>query len=331
MSHRATIWAWAQDKAEGLGKFVLLALADCHNGKTGLCNPSNRLLCRKTGLAERTVREVLAALQEAGLITRMMVPGAVCEFTLAMPEGAVIKAPTRRDTPARGAPHPGATCPPPRHVAPPTPASGAGAYKEGTKKEPGIEPGRFARATPVPPPEQAEIPSLPPRELSPLDRYWREAPALLATIQGIRGDRAAHTWAGKALKAMGKRPGRAMAVIRAAAAKPDAGVAYLQGCLKAEEARLAADTAPPAAASFPDAVDGIRVEPVLDRCWDILGGDSRFPRLGHTVAGWLTAGLAPAAIYASLTGAAAKGVEGFAGEASLDRWVRACARQAEDA
>ena len=331
MSHKATMWAWAQERATGLGKLVLLALADCHNGKTGLCNPSNRLLSQKTGLAGRTIRVVLADLQGAGLIGRMMVSGSVCEFTLAMPEAVPARAQKDALTPAPHAAPPGTTCRPPRHHMPPPPACGATAYKEGTRKEPGIEPGIYARGAPVPPSEQPEIPSLPPRELSPLDRYWREAPPLLATIQGVKGDRAAHMWAGKALKALGKRPGRAMAVIRAAAAKAEAGIPYLQGCLQAEVARLAADAAPPAAAPVPEAVDGVRVEPVLDRCWDILGGDSRFPKLGHTVAGWLGAGLPPAVIYASLTSAAAKGVSGFAGEASLDRWVRACVRQAEDA
>lgn len=59
-------------KCEGLqssAKFVLVALADCHNGKTGDCFPSIDRLAKMTGLSSRQVQRNIATLKKAGLIS----------------------------------------------------------------------------------------------------------------------------------------------------------------------------------------------------------------------------------------------------------------------
>lgn len=67
MSNVATDWAWKADLPPNL-KLVLLALAHCHNGKTGQCNPRVKTLADMVGKKHRTVRYDLKALQEAGYI-----------------------------------------------------------------------------------------------------------------------------------------------------------------------------------------------------------------------------------------------------------------------
>lgn len=51
-------------------KIVLLALADCENDETLRCDPSQAHLAAKASVSERTVREMLKALEERELITR---------------------------------------------------------------------------------------------------------------------------------------------------------------------------------------------------------------------------------------------------------------------
>lgn len=74
MSIRAQQWAIGQDVPASKGvsagpkRHVLLLLAWHHNGKTGECRPSERLLADESGMGERTVRRALAALIEDGLV-----------------------------------------------------------------------------------------------------------------------------------------------------------------------------------------------------------------------------------------------------------------------
>ena len=74
MSIRAINWAF-HEIAYGRGAdltpsaaLTLIALAHCHNQETGRCDPSLARLAEKTGLAERTVRLSLRALEKAGLL-----------------------------------------------------------------------------------------------------------------------------------------------------------------------------------------------------------------------------------------------------------------------
>lgn len=51
-------------------KIVLLALADCENDETLQCNPGQKHIAAKASVSERTVRAMLAALEERSLIVR---------------------------------------------------------------------------------------------------------------------------------------------------------------------------------------------------------------------------------------------------------------------
>lgn len=68
MSIEATTWAFSVRVKSG-PKLVLLALANCHNGRTGRCDPSIITLCDDTGLSKTAVHRALRDLEAAGLIT----------------------------------------------------------------------------------------------------------------------------------------------------------------------------------------------------------------------------------------------------------------------
>ena len=63
-----TDWAWNQDCEKGTSKIVLLYLAQCHNAKTGLCNPSTRTIAQATNLNIKTVSPAIKNLEKLGLI-----------------------------------------------------------------------------------------------------------------------------------------------------------------------------------------------------------------------------------------------------------------------
>jgi hypothetical protein len=70
MSHAATSWA---ANLEGLpvgAKLILMLLAECHNGKSGRCDPSMDWLCKKTGFKQRMLLRHIAVLEEGNLVTR---------------------------------------------------------------------------------------------------------------------------------------------------------------------------------------------------------------------------------------------------------------------
>ena len=70
MSVEAVAWAFAQEVTPAGRKFVLVALAN-HADAEGRCFPSQKRLAFMTGQSVRAVRDHLAALEEAGLITRV--------------------------------------------------------------------------------------------------------------------------------------------------------------------------------------------------------------------------------------------------------------------
>ena len=55
-------------------KLVLLALADCHNGITGRCDPSIQRIMKFTGLSNRAIA---TALQHQGMLTVLRTQGAL--------------------------------------------------------------------------------------------------------------------------------------------------------------------------------------------------------------------------------------------------------------
>lgn len=70
MSNAATHWAANLEDLQPGSKLVLMLLAECHNGKTGRCDPSIDWLCKKTGYKPRRLFDLLADLEVCGHICR---------------------------------------------------------------------------------------------------------------------------------------------------------------------------------------------------------------------------------------------------------------------
>lgn len=70
MSNRAMAWAIDVQGIGGTDRLILMLLAECHNGKTGQCNPGLEWLQERTGLKERALQTRLKALEQANLIAR---------------------------------------------------------------------------------------------------------------------------------------------------------------------------------------------------------------------------------------------------------------------
>lgn len=127
-------------------KFVFVALCD-NADDLGECFPSVSLLMEKTSLSERSVRNSLTWLEQAGFLSRRGRKGRSNYFYIERPAGwqkPVNQAIKSGATPAPDAPlplhhvhpTPAAGAPPPLHVVHPTPARGAPI----TTNEPSIEP-----------------------------------------------------------------------------------------------------------------------------------------------------------------------------------------------
>ncbi|AYD87385.1 helix-turn-helix DNA binding domain protein [Microbacterium phage ValentiniPuff] len=69
MSIRALNWAFDQRTIKSTPKFVLVVLADMAD-ENNSCYPSQRHIAEKINAGERTVRDALTALENAGLISR---------------------------------------------------------------------------------------------------------------------------------------------------------------------------------------------------------------------------------------------------------------------
>lgn len=74
VSVKAIEWAWAQN-LDSTCKFVLVAICDCHNQKTGLCFPSVSHLVRKTSFTRKTIFKSLNTLADLGLISKVKTKG----------------------------------------------------------------------------------------------------------------------------------------------------------------------------------------------------------------------------------------------------------------
>lgn len=70
MSNEAVNWAMAISTAKPSAKLVLLCLAYHHNGKTGRCDPTVRLLVEETGLSNVTVMTALTTLEASLLLEK---------------------------------------------------------------------------------------------------------------------------------------------------------------------------------------------------------------------------------------------------------------------
>ncbi|QIT54104.1 helix-turn-helix domain-containing protein [Aquisalimonas sp. 2447] len=76
MSLQATRWAWAQE-LPATAKLVLLALAECVNGRDGqgACYPGQGRIAAMCGISDRQVRNVLRDLEYRGLVETVHRPG----------------------------------------------------------------------------------------------------------------------------------------------------------------------------------------------------------------------------------------------------------------
>lgn len=81
VSVAASSWAWSL-KIRPVDKLVLLALADCHNGITGLCCPSVTHLMQMTGLKRRVIFKAFAALKKETLIEVVQSRGHCSKYIL---------------------------------------------------------------------------------------------------------------------------------------------------------------------------------------------------------------------------------------------------------
>ena len=70
MSHKATRWGAELRGIKIATKGVLMLLCECHNGKTGQCNPGLEWLLECSGLGERALQLHLRSLEDDGLIER---------------------------------------------------------------------------------------------------------------------------------------------------------------------------------------------------------------------------------------------------------------------
>lgn len=71
MSFTTTTWAWSEIRTRALpfrARLILLALADRHNGDSGLCFPSIARLAHDTGLHKETVMQSIKVLESEGII-----------------------------------------------------------------------------------------------------------------------------------------------------------------------------------------------------------------------------------------------------------------------
>ncbi len=132
---------WKTECQTPTDKLVLLALADNCNDE-GFCWPSLQTICKKTDLAERTVRNCLRAMESKRppwIITTQN-PGHSSTYQLSIPTPAQDAPPYRNGQ--RGAPDA------PRHVMPPTPAPDAPPGGHQMPPEPSVEASKNLSPTP---------------------------------------------------------------------------------------------------------------------------------------------------------------------------------------
>jgi hypothetical protein len=138
MSYSATQLAWAafasQSNLAATRRITLLALAECHNGQTGQCNPSIQRLVAMTGMKPQTVIDAIKELENTGLITAHRAVGACTSYRLTIAEnGNTENGNTEKGTSAENG-----NAPMPKTATLPLPKT---AYK------PGIEPGKNQEVT----------------------------------------------------------------------------------------------------------------------------------------------------------------------------------------
>lgn len=177
MSYDAIRWAMGQPVTPAMTKFLLVAMADCVNAEAGemVCWPSYAYLARTTGMNTKTVEVGVFRLKELGYLVdtgrRAGDTRKVVVYRLNAPESGAIKpgpqSPNANGTRPQNDTENGGITPesnPPKSDANPpklgeqspqivgetTPKQGVRS-RNGTKKEPGTEPGNGAAVAAIPP------------------------------------------------------------------------------------------------------------------------------------------------------------------------------------
>ena len=129
MSYEAVSWAMAQQVGKSSTKFVLVAMAECVNGKDAdmLCFPSVQALSSTTEQDRKTVMDNLQRLREMGFIedtgARRGITGQVPVYRLKSPESGTLKT---------GQPHP-SDSPNSPEIPPPNSTENGTRNQEGTR------------------------------------------------------------------------------------------------------------------------------------------------------------------------------------------------------
>ncbi len=180
MSYEAVSWAMAQQVGKSSTKFVLVAMAECVNGKDAdmLCFPSVQALSSTTEQDRKTVMDNLQRLREMGFIedtgARRGITGQVPVYRLKSPESGTIKT---------GQPHP-SDSPNSPEIPPPNSTENGTSTKNGT--------------VPVFPPNSTEIP---------IKQYRFSLPTVPKTGHGTRKEQGIEQGRNKEKSACASMPG----------------------------------------------------------------------------------------------------------------------------
>jgi hypothetical protein len=105
MSIRVMSLVWENETLDPYERLVMLSLAD-HSNDEGMCYPSIRRLCARTGMKERGVQNVVKRLTEAGYITVEMNKGRAGSNLYRVNATPATNAPQQEMHPASDAPTP---------------------------------------------------------------------------------------------------------------------------------------------------------------------------------------------------------------------------------
>jgi hypothetical protein len=105
MSIRVMSLVWENETLDPYERLVMLSLAD-HSNDEGMCYPSIRRLCARTGMKERGVQNVVKRLTEAGYITVEMNKGRAGSNLYRVNATPATNAPQQEMHPASDAPKP---------------------------------------------------------------------------------------------------------------------------------------------------------------------------------------------------------------------------------
>lgn len=308
MSLRATKWAWSVPGLKTDERFVLLALADKHFDRDGLCKPSKGVatIAEMTGYSHYGASKIIDRLEAKGLVRVIRRPSRTHQFVLTVdgaapngvggdddepdPNGVEGTGAGQPPTALRPAPNGVEGCPQPGWG--PTTQDCTGSTREAALRAEEAEASKQeaptpSRPIPAPPSGHGDAPlfgSLPPP--SPKAELFGEGVASVARLIA-KPTAKAKPLVIAMLKAAGNDHARVLSIIREAEADPPLEPAsWLMGCAKRQATKpeprkpvLTWATMPPAGREAFDAVLEV---------WCL--GDEAFPALPDTVAALMAEG-----------------------------------------